>query len=197
MVETKGFSRVCLIGGSVVGLFASIVAPGTAQAGFFDQLFGAAAPAEPSYTYSAPPPQQQQQQFDSRPEPFVAPHRRVVKRIILDDKPVLQKTTDLMHDKTLRPGDAVMMKAGIHVFTGHETSTHRMADFARLDDARRVKPNERIALASMDATRNDPLAKGTAPDTLSSGRSAAVGTPVVAGVKFTDQHGKTIRYVGP
>jgi hypothetical protein len=193
MVETKGFSRVCLIGGSVVAMFASIVAPGTAQAGFFDQLFGGAAPAEPSYT-AAPP---QQQQFDSRSEPFVVPHRRVVKHIVVDDKPVLQKTTDLMHDKTLRPGDAVMMKTGIHVFTGHETSTHRTADFAKLDDARRMKPNERFALASMDATRNDPLAKGTAPDTLSSGRSAAVGTPVVAGVKFTDQRGKTIRYVGP
>ncbi|WP_158807306.1 hypothetical protein [Beijerinckia sp. L45] len=192
MVESKGFSRVCLISGSVLTLFASISLPSTAQAGFFDQLFGGSQPSQPEYN-QAPP----QQQLDTQPEPFVLQQRRIVKRVVADDKPVLQKTTDLLHDKTLRPGDAVMMKTGIHVYTGRETSTHRSADFSPLDQASRLKPNKRIALASMDGTRNDPLAKGSAPDTLSSGRSAAVGTPVVAGVKFTDQRGKTIRYVGP
>lgn len=192
MVESRGFSRACLIGGSAMALFA-IALPGTAQAGFFDQLFGAA-PSQPAYnqpSYNEVPPQ-----LDGQPEPFLL-QRRAVKRVAADDKPLLQKTTDLMHDKTLRPGDAVMMKTGIHVYTGHETTAHKSADFSPLDQTPRLKPNERIALASMDGTRNDPLAKGSAPDTLSSGRSAAVSTPIVAGVKFTDQRGKTIRYVGP
>jgi hypothetical protein len=190
MVESKAFKRVVLVGGSILTMAASIALPGTAQAGFFDQLFGGGAPSQP--VYNEPQPQLNMQQ----PEPFVLQQRRAVKRVVVDEKPVLQKTTDLMHDKTLRPGDAVMMKTGIHVYTGREASTHRSADFATLD-ASRLKPNERIALASMDGTRNDPLTKGATPDTLSSGRSAAVSTPIVAGVKFTDQRGKTIRYVGP
>ena len=49
----------------------------------------------------------------------------------------------------------------------------------------------------MDATRNDPLAQAMTPDTIASGRSASVSAPLVTGVKFTDQRGKTIRYIGP
>ena len=193
MVVSRKFSHVLVLGASAATLFSAFAFPSTAQAGFFDQLFGA--PSQPVYnqpSYNGAPPQQ----LDVQPEPFVL-QRRAVKRVVADDKPVLQKTTDLLHDKTLRPGDAVMMKTGIHVYTGRETAAHKAAEFSPLDQAPRLRPNERVALASMDGTRNDPLAKGAAPDTLSSGRSAAVSTPIVAGVKFTDQRGKTIRYVGP
>jgi hypothetical protein len=193
MGERSRFSRIGVVSGSLLAIAASIAIPGTAQAGFFDQLFGGGQPAAP-YEQVQPQPQQ----FDTQPQPFIiVPQRRATKRIVVEDKPVLQKTTDLMHDKTLRPGDAIMMKTGLHVYTGREAAVHRPTDFAPLDSASHLKPAERIALASMDGTRNDPLAKGTAPDTLASGRSAAVSTPIVVGVKFTDQHGKTIRYVGP
>lgn len=195
MVESRSFSQhVMLLSGSILTMTASIVLPTSAHAGFFDQLFGGGAPSQPSY--SQPAYNEPQPQLGSQPEPFVSEQRRSAKRVVLDEKPVLQKTTDLMHDRTLRAGDAVMLKTGIHVYEGRDTSTHRSADFAPLD-ASRVKSRERIALASMDGTRNDPLSKGQAPDTLSSGRSAAVSTPIVVGVKFTDQRGKTIRYVGP
>ncbi len=54
-----------------------------------------------------------------------------------------------------------------------------------------------MVLASVDATRNDPLAKAAKPDTVASGRSAAVSAPIVAGIKFTDKRGVLVRYVGP
>ena len=164
--------------------------PTSAQAGFFDQLFGAPPPVtQPTYEDVRP----------SAPDGFApAPlERRPAKRVVVDEKPVLQKTTDLMHDKTLRPGDAVMMKSGMHVYVGREVAAHTRRDFAPLDATSQIKPAQRIALAALDGTRNDPLTKPNTPDTLASGRSAAVGSPIVAGVQFTDQRGRTIRYVGP
>jgi hypothetical protein len=130
------------------------------------------------------------------PEPTEI-HRHERKREVVERKPVLQKPTDLMHDKTLHPGDAIMMKTGIHIYAGREDALPHPNDFVPLDDARHLKPAERVALAAIDATRNDPLSKDVAPDSLASGRSAAVAGPLVKGVPFTDQRGRVIRYVGP
>ncbi len=189
MVRKSGSQRIVLAG---ISLFAAaiVAGPGPAQAGFFDQLFGGGAPNEPVY-------QSEPQRMDAPSAPAVLQRRRPVKRVAVEQKPVRQTPTDLMHDRTLQPGDAVMMKTGIHVYTGREGATHRSSEFTRLDDARRVPAATKAVLASLDGTRNDPLAKAAAPDTLASGRSAAVGSPIVAGMKFTDQRGVTIRYVGP
>lgn len=187
MMKRSSTPARVLVGSCLVALGAAF-APATAQAGFFDQLFGA-----------PPPPSQPTYQYDAAPMPLpLEPreHRHRAKKVYVDEKPVLQKPTDIMHDKTLRPGDAVMTKTGIHIYDGHESGTHHPDDFVPLDEAR-LKKSERVALAALDGTRNDPLAKALPPDTLASGRSAAVATPIVKGVTFTDQRGRTIRYVGP
>ena len=170
-----------------LGLFTT-----SAQAGFFEQLFGGGQPAQaqPSYGSDA-------SVLPQSNEPFVQLHRRHVTRKVVDTKPALQKPTDIDHDKTLRAGDAVMTKSGIEIYTGHDSGSHRKPEFTSLDNARRIKPSERVALASLDTTRNDPVTKAASPEYLASGRSAAVSSPLVQGVKFTDQHGKTIRYIGP
>ena len=190
MAQNIRSRRIGLLGASLISASAMIGVPASAQAGFFDQLFGGSASPEPSVQANEP-------QLDVPSQPMVLQRRHAVKKVAVDDKPVLQKTTDLMHDKTLLPGDAVMMKTGIKIYTGRDSVTHRRADFTSLDNARQVSPATKTVLASMDATRNDPLAKAANPDTLASGRSASVSAPIVAGIKFTDQRGVTIRYVGP
>ena len=118
--------------------------------------------------------------------------------MVVDEKPKLQKPTDLMHDATLQNGDAVMMKGGLHVYTGEDGgSRHSKADFAALDDVKGMPKQERKALVAMDTTRNDPLRGALNPDTIASGRSAAVANPIVPGHEIVDAAGKKLRYVGP
>ena len=173
-----------------IGVVAGLAAlPTSAQAGFFEQLFGgfqAQPVAPPSVEYNAP-----------SEAPIRAPVRKVHRMAVSDGKPVLQKTTDLMRDKTLRAGDAVMMKDGMHIYAGLESDRHVRNQFVPLDEARRVSSRERVELAGLDTTRNDPLAGGRAPDTIASGRSASVSTPISAGYRITDVKGASVRYVGP
>ena len=182
-------STVVLAIGVLAGL---AVAPSGAQAGFLDQLFGvfqAPVPAAPpSYDYGRAP--------STLPSHYE--HRHVRKRVaVVSDKPVLQKTTALMEDRTLRQGDAVMLKDGLHVYAGPEASTHDRDQFVPLDQARHVPQKERTELALLDTTRNDPLKHMGQPDTIASGRSASVGSPIVAGYRITDAKGASVRYVGP
>ena len=175
-----------------IGVVAGLVTASTgAQAGFFEQLFSgfqAQAPApQPSYEYNPAP------RMSARPQ--VHHFRKRVASV--SSKPVLQKTTDLMDDKTLRSGDAVMMKDGLHVYAGPESSNHERDQFVRLDEAHRLSDKERVRLASVDTTRNDPLMHDNQTNTIASGRSAAVGSPIVAGYRITDVKGESVRYVGP
>ncbi len=176
-----------------IGVVAGLATASTgAQAGFLEQLFS-------GFQVQAPAPQPS---YDYNPVPraFRVPYQahRVRRHVAsVSDKPVLQKTTGLMDDKTLRPGDAVMMADGLHVYAGHESSTHERDEFVRLDEARHLSDKERVRLASMDTTRNDPLTHDNQTNTIASGRSAAVGSPVVAGYRITDVKGASVRYVGP
>ena len=175
-----------------IGVVAGLAMASTsAQAGFFEQLFSgfqAQAPApQPAYDYNSAP----RSAAPSRVHHF---RRRVAS---VSSKPVLQRTTSLMDDKTLRPGDAVMMKDGLHVYAGPESATHERDQFVRLDEAHRLSDKERVRLASMDTTRNDPLMHDNETNTIASGRSAAVASPVVAGYRITDVKGASVRYVGP
>ena len=170
-------------------------APSTANAaGFFEQLFGMAphpapqaAPA-PSYGYDQP------QSYADAP----AVRHHVKRKVVSDDKPKLQKPTDLMHDATLQTGDAVMTKRGIEVYVGEDRDhRHDASDFAAIDSVQGMPNQERKALVAMDTTRNDPLRGSLVPDTIASGRSAAVAAPIAAGHPVVDAQGKTVRYVGP
>ena len=173
-----------------LGVAAALMVPGVAQAGFFEQLFGLQPQApqpspEPGYGYG----------YEAAPRPPRVHHKRHLAEV--DRKTGRQTPTDIMHDATLRPGDAIMMKDGIHVYKGDEASHHDADDFVGLDDAGKVSRRERQELVAMDTTRNDPLRGNLAPDTIASGRSASVSTPITSGYKITDAHGKSIRYVGP
>ena len=167
--------------------------PGTAQAGFFEQLFGAAPQSAPpvlapSYGYDGP------RAFEGAP----VPHRAKRKVAVADQKPKLQKPTDLMHDTTLQNGDAVMTKDGLRVYIGDEgAAKHKRDDFEPINAVDGMPKQERNALVAMDTTVNDPLRGALTPDTIASGRSASVASPVSAGHAVVDPRGKTVRYVGP
>lgn len=189
---TKNFASLAGASTIAFGLGLAIL-PSTASAGFLEQLFGGSpepapqvAPA-PSYQYDAP------RFFQDAP---VRP--RAKRKVVVDNKPKLQKPTDLMHDVTLQNGDAVMTKSGLQVYTGEDgNSRHSKADFVTLDEVDGMPKQERKVLLAMDTTRNDPLRGALNPDTIASGRSAAVANPVVPGHEIVDAAGKKVRYVGP
>lgn len=162
-----------------------------AQAGFLDELFGSfgtPTPQAPTAPEGFGPP-------EARPLP--SENRRHKKKVFVEEKPVRQQPTDLMHDKTLQVGDAVMMKDGLHIYQGPEADTHNKRQFKPIDAVRHMPAKQRATLLALDTTRNDPLRRASNPDTIASGRSAAVGVPVTEGIRVTDTHGKSIRYVGP
>jgi hypothetical protein len=170
-------------------ILAMLAIPSTASAGFFDQFFGGGARSGTFFgfpTYGSD---------DNRPVRHYQPRK------IVDEKPILQKTTDLMHDATLRPGDAVMTSSGIKIFTGRREQTHDLEDFTPLRNARYVRRSEKLALSELDAPR-DGSAIVRASGDLVTGRSAALSNPVsngpiVKGVMIKERDGKEIRFVGP
>jgi hypothetical protein len=186
MFKTLWSDRARTIALCVVVASGTAASSTSARAGFLDELFGSAPMPSQAYPDAAP----------SQPD-TLAPSAPVKHRPPRDVAPVRQKTTDLMLDKTLRPGDAVMMRDGVHVYDGSETSHHSARQFVPVDAARSVSSKTRAALLAMDTMRNDPLRSGVAPDTLASGRSASVAMPISKGFKITDARGASIRYVGP
>lgn len=157
------------------------LAPASANAGFFDQLFGGGTPQPAQPNYGAEP--QAPVSPDAGPVQTQRPFKRTVAHEV---KQVRQKTTDLMHDKTLRPGDAIMMKDGVHIYNGPEAVKHSAKQFVPIDDARYVTSTQRAALVAMYTTPTTV--------TLQSGRSIGVVSP---GYRITDARGASVRYVGP
>lgn len=184
-------ARAFVVGAAIA--IAASVAPTAASAGFLDELFGGGS-AAPTQPFGYEPPQTSSPQIQDAP---VKRRPRAKQVVIHDETPVRQKTTDLWHDKTLRPGDAIMMKDGMHVFKGYSASLHTPREFVPVTNTRLVSSKERSALLALDTTHNDPLKHGHAPDTIASGRSAAVAVPVSKGIRITDARGASIRYVGP
>ena len=172
------------------------LSPASAHAGFFDQLFGGGTPTpEPQqvqpdgggYTYD-----QLNQGYSNIPS-----RPRAKKKVAaVDRKPVLQKTTDLMSDSTLRPGDAVMMKSGVHIFSGESDGHHDKSDFVALDAARHVTKDAKGQLVALDVAHRAPMDYATSTTTMLEGRSVG-GREISEGYKITDVRGRSIRYVGP
>lgn len=185
-------ARTVSLTASATVLMALVFSPGVAQAGFFEQLFGVAPVQQAPALAPAP--------SADLPMPALnAPvrHEPRKRKRLVETKPVKQMPTDLMHDKTLQVGDAVMMKGGIHVYQGPEEDRHTRRQFVALNDADSLSHKEREKLASMDMVKNDPLRGNISPDTIASGRSAAVAAPLSAGYRITDARGQSVRYVGP
>lgn len=179
--------------GTAAAICAALLAsatPSHAQ-GFLEQLFGGGThqPAQPTFDYQSGQPLSP----DIHIEPYRSPRKKVIVANV-DPATQRQKTTDLWHDKTLRPGDAIMMKDGLHVYNGPEAAKHSAKQFVPLVRARVASKKTKAALIAM---AEDPLRKELAPDTLASGRSAAVGTAVTEGFRITDARGASVRYVGP
>lgn len=161
-------------------LVASLMATPASAQGFFDQLFGGGSSPQPYYNAPSTdlPPG-----FDDD-----APRHHKKKRAVSadsDGKPQLQKPTDLMSDKTLRVGDAVMMKDGLHIYKGGYGAKHSADQFVALDRSRQISSTEREKLAALDVTQSSGVIEH---------RSS---TDVVPGFKITDARGNSIRYVGP
>ena len=115
-MKIKGFTRSLALAAAATTAIAASSA--SAHAGFLDELFGGAsapqtAPAPaPEPSYNAPQP-------DGAGVSLPRPAYHAKKKVAAVEKtPTLQKTTDLMSDKTLRAGDAVMMKSGVHIYDG-------------------------------------------------------------------------------
>ena len=172
------------------------LAPASAHAGFFDQLFGGGT-SEP-----APPqavPQGGGFTYDQMDQGYQAiPQRPRAKKKVaaVDRRPVLQKTTDLMSDPTLRPGDAVMMKSGVHIFAGDSDSHHDSRDFVALETAHHVAKDTKGQLIAMDVAHRAPMDYAASTTTMLEGRSVG-GRAISDGYKITDVRGRSIRYVGP
>ena len=186
---TKSFAGVSSL---ALGLTLTIL-PGAAHAGFLEQLFGVSPQSAPQQAPSSSFRENESSYYQDAPV-----HHRAKRKVIADGKPKLQKPTDLMHDVTLQPGDAVMMKDGINIYMGDESERHHAAaDFAPLDAVDNLPRQEVKSLAAIDTTRNDPLRGTLKPDNIASGRSAAVANSIVSGHEIVDAGGKKVRYVGP
>ena len=173
------------------------LAPASAHAGFFDDLFGGGTPA-PAPQQAAP--QSGGYSYDQMDQGYQAiPHPpRARKKVVAaaDNRPVLQKTTDIMSDNTLRPGDAVMMKSGVHIFAGGSDSHHDSGDFVALDSAHHVSKDAKVQLVAMDVAHRAPMDYAASTTTMLEGRSVG-GRAISDGYRITDVRGRSIRYVGP
>jgi hypothetical protein len=171
------------------------LAPAAAHAGFLDQLFGGGAPVPEQPQIQPQGGGYSYDQMDQGYQPI--PRKpRMKKKVAVADKPVLQKTTDIMSDSTLRPGDAVMMKSGVHIFNGESDSHHDADEFVALDSARHVAKDTKGQLAALDVAHRAPLQYAERTTTMLEGRSVA-GREISEGYKITDARGRSIRYVGP
>lgn len=192
-----GRSRAHRGGCAVLGasMLAALFAPMPAHAGFLDFLFD---PKAPIWNPFAPEPEK------ARPAPRAAPVRKKkpaqsatrTLRLVEKSRPsgLPLASRDLMDDKSLRGGDAVMTPNGIRIFTGPAGPRHRPENFVKLDEIKGLSKRERAALAALEARVPRPRQVGAKPS-LTTGRSAA--GRIAAGEFITDPKGRTIRYVGP
>jgi hypothetical protein len=88
-------------------------------------------------------------------------------------KPGEDPVAYLMHDQTLRPGDAIVTKEGIRIFEGPVSSHHLSSDFAPLREARNVGSKNRAALAQVDAPAGESLSAVASADNQIEPKAAA------------------------
>jgi hypothetical protein len=200
----RGFAIALL----AIGLF-----PDVARAGFFDFLFPqfqapAVRPFErrPGYrTFGAGPGLYRhsfrKHRLEARWKVILSDKARhpAHRKVVLADKTnhVVHPYTpvDIMHDESLRHGDAVMTGAGIRIFVGDKGSHHYRADFRMLSEIKGLSKSKRNALAALDVPgSNSGANKGESG--MVTGRSVTDAT-IVTGETITDARGHSIRYVGP
>jgi hypothetical protein len=175
------------------------IQPGVAHAGLFDMLFGGSQSRQEAPSIYAQPPLDDSY-LETRP--FEKMRRQQTKRVATQPKEdhaaikEAAKSTDIFHDKTLRPGDAVMTANGVRVFEGDRGSRHDGDDFVKLSESQKMSREIRVSLDAINAHRSQPSWQvGEAELPLQTGRSTAAPAPVQR--TSTDKEGRTIRVVGP
>lgn len=176
----------------------TLVFPGSAQAGFLDDLFGSLFQPPPAYRGYRDSPAWGTGGFRHRAHPWkqkAGQRRGVRKKIIAAAKPETagpQEPVDIMADKSLRKGDAVMTHSGIRIFVGQSGDRHEPEDFKKPAEVKGLSKSARRALASLEPGNS---AFSVSPSIVT-GRSIT-GRAIAAGEMITDAKGRTIRYVGP
>jgi hypothetical protein len=184
---------------AVTCLLALILAfPGSAQAGFLEDLFGSLFQPPPAYRGYRDSPAWGAGGFRHRAHPWrhKSGNRSAArKKIIAAAKPDTagpQQPVDIMADKSLRKGDVVMTQSGIRIFVGQSGDRHEPDDFRKPSEVKGLSKSARKALAVLEPGDAAP----PVPASIVTGRSAT-GRAITAGEVITDAKGKTIRYVGP
>lgn len=145
---------------AAMGLAALAALAPPASAGFLDFLFEPPSPPAPlvqPYAEQAPVPEPRivRPPVQHRTAAAHADARKTasVPCCISGEDPVAY----LMHDATLRPGDAVMTRDGIRIFEGPVSSRHVPGDFVPLAAAGHVEPKNRAELAQVDVREGEAL----------------------------------------
>jgi hypothetical protein len=123
--------------------------------GFFQQIFGGGQHGssdplpQPDYAEPASPP------LTVRMHKHRRPSGEALGRSARYTPEELKNVT-IYTDRTLVPGDAVMTKQGLRIFTGEPASTHTAEDFVALSSASKVAKTVRKELTAIDvASRSD------------------------------------------
>jgi hypothetical protein len=181
-----------LLAGSLLLAFAVTAAPlNQARAGLFDFLNqGSNEPQQ--RTIERPAPADLPPLLTPSPKYHLeAPrHITVLHKNTPEKAAPASQSAVLMKDGTLRDGDAIMTQNGIRVFAGS-------AAFVTLAQTKGLSPQERTALAEIDAHRSEDgwQSKSSGQDQLITGRSAANAAHPWKWVR--DPKGHLVRYVGP
>ncbi|GEP11379.1 hypothetical protein [Methylobacterium gnaphalii] len=147
-------------------LLTTAVGVNAQEGGFFEMLFGGqrqAAPAPavaPSHDYADRSVYRRQRTERRRAlrvktRYAALPRAESITEEISGKQPVDQKaiqdnpTKAILEDKTLRPGDIVVMPAGPKVFVGNSQKNHRMSEFEDVKHSRFVDKKTRFQLLAM------------------------------------------------
>ncbi|GLS44338.1 hypothetical protein [Methylobacterium brachythecii] len=153
-----GFASASLLLATAVGVNAQ-------DGGFFEMLFGTqrqAAPA-PAPSYGSPGVfgdrsyrrYRSERRRALRTRYAALPRTDDLKSDISGKQPVDQQaiqdnpTKAILEDKTLRPGDIVVMPAGPKVFVGGSQKIHRMSEFEDVKSSRFIDKKTRFQLIAM------------------------------------------------
>ena len=184
----------------LAGVSALTLMPLSADAGFFENLFGA------SDSQSQAPAADSQGPMTGGKRRADVTGRAHTRRIhqakatsdknsgATSDKPVLQSTTGLLEDPSLRDGDAVMTKKGIRIFNGKAGLHHQVEQFLPLQRANHLKKGARVVLAAIDEATHRDIGRNRNASVSVTGRS--VSTAADRRPSFTDPN-VDVRYVGP
>lgn len=151
--ETRGTLRCVVRAALAASALLGAVQGASADDGvqrFFSAIFGGAPrPAPPVVTLDERPPAMVRAR-PLRRGPLVVRLHPAKPRFALAEAPGKVGRVSIFEDRTLRRGDAVMMRGGVRVFAGSASWPYRPADFVSLDDARQLGRSTSEVLAQLD-----------------------------------------------